>query len=171
MSIQMSDNLIYNGKSYKLKSATLADLISDNPRRSSPLAPLMEAIHVQQAFSVSFHSGNMRGYLCDWEIKDDKLFLKAFTSRSPMIYTVDQLLGKSPPVPLSQNEMDTFNETDECEVFADWFNGSVEAKEFDDYDGKINGLRFDISNGMIVNSTPCHISSHLGRPLKNYIED
>lgn len=171
MSMQMSDKLLYNGKIYNLKSATLADLFSDNPHRSSPLAPLMEANNLQQTFSVSFHSGNMRGYLCDWEIKDGKLFLKAFTSRSPMIYTIDQLLGKSPPAPLPQNEMDTFNETDESEVFADWFSGSIEVKEFDDYNGKINGLCIDISEGIVIGSTPCHVASYYGRPLKNYIED
>lgn len=228
----MSDNLIYDGKTYKLKSTTLSDVFSGNLHRSSPLAPLMERNNLQQQFEVDFHSANMRGYLCDWEIKEGKLFLKSFLSRSPMIYTIDQLLGKSPPALSPQHQMyeerkkaikaefesqygnisdlekemqklrqpfddwdkeivpnetkeayqamqheimllalSTSNEIDESEVFAEWFSGSIEVKEFDGYDGKINGLRIEISKGLVVGSTPCHVGNYYGRPLKNYIED
>lgn len=232
MSKQMSDNLIYDGKNYKLKSVTLSDVFSNDVHRSSPLAPLLKANDLIQYFSLPFHSANIRGYLCDWEIRDDKLFLTSFTSRSQMIHSIDQLIGKSPPalsalyqeyqkekeeiesefekqygsisdlekeiqklrqpfddwdkeiVPKETKEaykamkqevalldLSTINETDEAIVFADWVNGSLEAKEYDDYDGKINGLRIDISKGLVVSSLPCHIRPYLGRPLKNYIED
>lgn len=233
MSQQMSDNLIYDGKNYKLKSVTLSDVFSNNIHRSSPLAPLLETNNFMQYFSsLPFHSANGRGYLCDWEIKDDKFFLTLFTSRSRMIYSMDQLVGKSPPtlsaqyqeyqkrkeeieaafekqygsisdlekemqklrqpfddwdkeiVPKETKEaykamqqevtlldLNTLDEADEAIVFADWFSGSIEAKEFDDYDGKINGLSIEISKGLVVGSTPCHIGNYFARPLKNYIED
>jgi predicted nuclease with TOPRIM domain len=63
------------------------------------------------------------------------------------------------------------DEIDEAIVFADWFSGSLEAKEFDDYDKKINGLRIEISKGLVVDSAPCHVGNYYARPLKNYIED
>jgi hypothetical protein len=235
MSQQTSDNLIYDGKNYKLKSVTLADVFSNKVHRSSPLAPLLETNNLMQYFSsIPFHSANMRGYLCDWEIRDDKLFLTSFTSRSQMIHSIDQLVGKSPPalsaeyqeyqkqkreiesefekqygsigdlekemqklrqpfddwdkeiVPKETKEayqamqqeitlldLSAYDETDEIDeaiVFADWFSGSLEAKEFDDYDGKINGLRIEISKGLVVGSTPCHVGNYYARPLKNYIE-
>jgi hypothetical protein len=230
--MQISDKLVYDGKTYELKSATLSDVFSGNLHTSSPLAPIMEANDLQQQFEVNFHSANMRGYLCDWEIKEDKLFLESFISRSPMIYTIDQLLRKSPPalspqyqmyeerkkeieveferkygsisdlkkeiqklrqpfddwnketVPAETKEaftamqheimlldLSTSNKTEESEVFAEWFSGSIEVKEFDDYNGEINGLCIDISKGIVVGSTPCHVASYYGRPLKNYIED
>jgi len=236
MSQQMSDNLIYDGKNYKLKSVTLADVFSNKVHRSSPVTPLLETNNLMQYFSsIPFHSANMRGYLCDWEIKNDKLFLTSFSSRSQMIHSIDQLVGKSPPalsaedqecqkrkeeieaefekqygaisdlekeiqklrqpfddwdkeaVPKETKEaykamkqeialldlstFDVTDETDEAIVFADWVNGSLEAKEFDDYDGKINGLRIEISKGLVVGSTPCHVGNYYARPLKNYIED
>jgi hypothetical protein len=233
MSQQMSDNLIYDGKNYKLKSVTLADVFSNKVHRSSPVTPLLETNNLMQYFSsLPFHSANGRGYLCDWEIKDDKLFLTSFTSRSQMIHAIDQLVGKSPPalsalyqeyqkekaeiecefekqygsisdlekemqklrqpfddwdkeiVPKETKEaykamqlevtlldLSTINETDEAIVFADWFSGSLEAKEFDDYNEKINGLRIEISKGLVVGSTPCHVGNYYARPLKNYIED
>lgn len=170
MSKQMSDTLVYNGKKFELQSSTLSDLISGNLRRSSPLAPLIEANNLQQQFEVDFHSANMRGYLCDWEIKEGKLFLKSFTSRSPMIHTIDQLLGKIPPALSPQDEMSIFNETDESEVFAEWFSGFIKARYPDQYEGE-NGLQFDIANGVVMNIAPCHVSGYYGRPLKNYIED
>lgn len=239
MSQQMSDNLIYDGKNYKLKSVTLADVFSNKVHRSSPLSPLLETNNLMQYFSsLPFHSANMRGYLCDWEIRDGKLFLTSFSSRSQMIHSIDQLVGKSPPALSAEDqeyqkrkeeleaefekqygfisdlekemqklrqpfddwdkevvpketkeaykamkqkialldlraydETDEANEIDEAIVFADWFSGSLEAKEFDDYDEKINGLRIEILKGLVVGSTPCHVGNYYARPLKNYIED
>jgi hypothetical protein len=239
MSQQRSDKLFYNDKIYQLKSATLADLFSDEPDRSSPLASLLEINNLMQYFSsLPFHSANMRGYLCGWKIKDDKLFLTSFTSRSQMIHSTDQLIGKSPPALSAEDqeyqkrkeeleaefekqygsisdlekemqklrqpfddwdkevvpkemkeahkamkqkialldlraydETDEANEIDEAIVFADWFSGSLEVKEFDDYDEKINGLRIEISKGLVVCSYPCHVYPYFARPLKNYIED
>lgn len=230
MSQQWSDSLIYNDKNYQLKSATLADLLSGNAGRSSPLASLLEANDMMQYFkSLHFHSANGRGYLCDWEIRDDKLFLTSFTSRSRMIHSIDQLVGKSPPAlsakyqnyqkvkkeietefekqygsisdlekemqklrqlwekeivsketkeaykamqeKCSRAHPDIFSDKDKAEIFADWFSGSIEVKEFEDFDEKINGLRIEILKGLVVGSTPCHVSPYFNRPLKYYIED
>jgi hypothetical protein len=180
MSQQKADNLIYGGKNYKLKSATLADIFSGGDR-TSPLHPLLEANDMLQYYAspyLSFHSANMRGYCCDWEIKDDKLFLTSFSSRSKMIQTIDQILGKTPPVLVSEDDIDMTggrmrirDRKDDITIFANWFSGSIKAKEFDDYDGKINGLRIEISKGLVVCSTPCHVHPYFSRPLKNYIED
>jgi hypothetical protein len=66
MSQQKTDNLIYGGKNYKLKSATLADIFSGGDR-TSPLHPLLEANDMLQYYAspyLSFHSANMRGYCC-----------------------------------------------------------------------------------------------------------
>lgn len=242
MSQQISDDLIYDGKNYTLKSSTLVDVFSNKLHRSSPLAPLLETNDLMQYFSsLPFHSANMRSYLCCWEIRDDKLFLTSFTSRSEMIHSIDQLIGKSPPALSAKNQeyqkrkeeieaefekqygfisdlekeiqklrqpfddwdirqpfddwdewvvpketkeaykvmkqevsilgLRIYDETDEAIVFADWFSGSIEAKEFDDYDKKINGLRIEISEGLVVGSIPCHVKSYYARPLKNYVED
>lgn len=235
MSQQRSDTLIYDGKTYMLKSATLADSLSNNLHRSSPIAPLLEANNLMQYFIspyLDFHSGNMRGYICDWKIEDGKLYLIAFSSRSIMIHTVNQLLGqeapaKSPEYKAIEEEIHEIEEEfekqygsisklkkemqklrqpfddwsieiipketkeayddmlmkkvvlqleassymDESEVFAEWFSGSIEIKEHDDYNGQINGLCVEIVNGISVNKTPCHVSSYHRRPFKNYIED
>ena len=60
---------------------------------------------------------------------------------------------------------------DKADIFADWFSGSIEVKEFEDFDEQINGLHIEILKGLVVGSTPCHVSSYFNRPLKNYIED
>jgi hypothetical protein len=95
-----------------------------------------------------------------------------------MIQTIDQILGKTPPVPALEYDIDMTGSLmriryrkDDVTIFANWFSGSIEVKEFDDYDGKINGLRIEISKGLVVCSTPCHVYPYFNRPLKNYIED
>jgi hypothetical protein len=95
-----------------------------------------------------------------------------------MIQTIDQILGKTPPVLVSEDDIDMTggrmrirDRKDDITIFANWFSGSIKAKEFDDYDGKINGLRIEISKGLVVCSTPCHVHPYFSRPLKNYIED
>ena len=230
MSQQRSDKLIYNNKKYQLESATLADLFSGEANRSSPLSSLLNANNLMQYFSsLPFNSGNMRGYLCDWEIRDDKLFLTSFTSRSRMIHSIDQLVGKSPPALSAKDqnyqkvkkEIETEFEKqygsidnlkkkmqklrqlwekeivsketkeaykamqekcslanpnimsykDKADIFADWFSGSIEVKEFEDFDEQINGLHIEILKGLVVGSTPCHVYPYFSSPLKNYIED
>lgn len=181
MSIQNRDLLRYNGKIYQLKSATLADLFSDKRDRSSPLAPLLESNDFMQYFTspyLSFHSGNTRGYRCDWEIKDNQLFLKSFASRSTMLHSIDQLLGKTPPALALLDEAEApyvsdYSEEDLVTIFADWFSGLLDAEEHEDYgEGTVmNGIRFQIEKGTVIDSTPCNIRPRRARPLKNYIED
>ena len=181
MSIQNSDLLRYNGTMYQLRSATLADVFSNNAHRSSPLASLLESNDLMQYLTsqyVSFHSANTRGYLCNWEIKDNQLFLKSFNSRSTMLHSIDQLLGKTPPALILLDEAEAlyvsdYSEEDLATIFADWFSGFLDAQEFEDYgeDTVMNGIRFQIEKGVVIGSTPCNIRPRRARPLKNYIED
>lgn len=154
MSIQSNDLLRCNGIMYQLRS----DLLSDKGGRSSPLAPLLESNDLMQYLIspyASFHPENTRGYLCDWEIKDNQLFLKSFASKSTMLHSIDQLLGKTPPAlsPVSGEY------EDQATIFADWFSGFLDAQEREDYgeDTVMNGMRFQIERGILVGSTPCNI--------------
>lgn len=216
---QLNDILRYNGKTYQLPSATLADQLSDTADRSSPLAPLLETNDMMQYFAspyLPFYSSNIRGYTCDWEIKDTQLFLLSFISRSTMLYSIDQLLGKSLPAisSVSEARLQRFKEIetkfeqqygsikdieekmhdslddsekrlvsegakiaykdmkDECfallqisgeyedkaTVFAEWFSGSFELKEFKEYDTKTDSLHIKISKGIVVDITMCNAS-------------
>jgi hypothetical protein len=214
---QLNDILRYNGKTYQLPSATLADQLSDAADRSSPLAPLFETNDMMQYFAspyLPFYSSNIRGYTCDWEIKDNQLFLLSFISRSTMLYSIDQLLGKSLPAISSVSEAkhqhfkeietkfeqqygsikdieekmqkshDSFDDSekkfvseetkiaykdmksecftllilsgeyeDKATVFAEWFSGSVELKEFKEYATKTDSLHIKISKGVVIGST------------------
>ena len=59
--------------------------------------------------------------------------------------------------------MKASNHMDKANVLADWFSGSIDVIEFNDYNGQINGL--------IVNTTPCHVVYYPSCPINNYIED
>jgi hypothetical protein len=216
---QLNDILRYNGKTYQLPSATLADQLSDAAERSSPLAPLLETNDMMQYFTspyLPFYSSNIRGYTCHWKIEDNQLFLLSFISRSTMLYSIDQLLGKSLPAISSVSEAksqrfkeietefeqqygsikdieenmqklhDSLDDSekkfvskgtktaykdmkDECftllilsgeyeekaTLFAEWFSGSVELKEFKEYAAKTDSLHIKISKGLVIGSTIC----------------
>lgn len=174
----MQDKLEYEGKKYSIKEATLSDLMKGDFRNSSPLEQYLVDNDLKKYFTseyVEMHTANWRGYLCDWEIDQNRsLWLKAFQSRSKVLRNVNQLLGVLPigPQAIIGHNIDLLKaEVMQPYMHAEWFSGVIYAREFLDYEGSINGLRIAIENGFVINSTPCHIGSYYGRPLKNYIED
>jgi len=178
MSAQMQDKLEYEGKKYSIKETTLSDLIKGDFRNSSPLEQYLVNKDFKKYFTseyVEIHTANWRGYLCDWEIdKQGSLWLKAFHSRSKVLRNVNQLLGVLPigSQPTICRDIDLLKaEVMQPYMHASWFSGVIYAREFLDYEGAINGLRIEIENGFVTDSIPCHVGSHYGRPLKNYIED
>lgn len=106
-------------------------------------------------------------------INRGSLWLKAFHSRSKVLKNVNQMLGVLPiGQPTICRDIDILKaEVMQPYMPASWFSGVIYAREFLDYEGAINGLRIEIENGFVTNSIPCHVGSHYGRPLKNYIED
>lgn len=178
MSVQIQDKLEYEGKKYSIKGTTLSDLIKGDFRSSSPLEQYLAYNDLKKYFTseyVEIHTANWRGYLCDWEIdKHESLWLKSFHSRSVALRNVNQLLGISPigMKPTIGLNIDLLRaEVMQPYMHAGWFSGIIYARKFLDYEGAINGLRIEIENGFVVDSTPCHVGSYYGRPLKNYIDD
>lgn len=86
MTMQMKDRLIY-------KESNQA-IVSD-----SPLHDVLKDRQLLQYFgdgAVDFHSGNWRGYTCEWTILDAQLYLTTFRSRSMRLHKSAQIFGTEP---------------------------------------------------------------------------
>src|SRR3990167_638619 len=95
MTMQMKDRLIH-------KQSNQA-IVSD-----SPLHEVLKDRQLLQYFgggALEFHSGNWRGYTCEWTIIDRELYLTTFRSRSMRLHKTAQIFSMEPIYDLTQERV------------------------------------------------------------------
>ena len=95
MTMQMKDRLIH-------KQSNQA-IVSD-----SPLHEVLKDRQLLQYFgggAVELHSGNWRGYTCEWTIIDGELYLTTFRSRSMRLHKTTQIFGTEPIYDLTEERV------------------------------------------------------------------
>ncbi|MDO9267089.1 MAG: hypothetical protein Q7U00_08425 [Sulfurimonas sp.] len=95
MCTQKKDRLIYRQSNQTVVSG-------------SPLFNLLNERKLLQYFgdgAVEFHSGNWRGYTCEWTIADGELYLTTFRSRSMRLHKTAQIFGTEPIYDLTEERV------------------------------------------------------------------
>lgn len=167
MCTQAKDTIVYKNKINTVHFVVMNK--EDGSGSLSPLYPLKEKLNVSLT-PIQAHTGNYRGFTCDWEIIDDQLYLTRFSSSSFRIYTWEQFLGKAPPDDKNANGEQNLFPPDDVMCKADWFSGIIVARSYRTQNkNEHNGWDLEFENGRLIQETPRYVYSP--KRLKDYIEE
>ena len=149
MSFQRSDTVYFGSERFTTQEYPFDQYVQKIPRG--------------EMFRIELNSGNYKGYMAEWEIDDNKLYLTKLTIPKVLEYVEETLLFKV----VEQKYSMEYYFPNQKRVLADWFTGKIrllsgeriinENNLYDDI--RRNELVFDFENGVatmftIINNKP-----------------